>query len=140
MSQDTQSRSTGTPPHGKITPQGPAAQPTTEQRLAAVETRMERIEAMVGETGGRLGELLIALVERHNFLERIVYMVSESYYGSGLLHTDVVQNLDQFPYDENGQHPPIPQSDVPPSVVVPASEEDGDDEEEETPEESQDGS
>lgn len=61
---------TGTPPHGQITSQGPEP---IGSRMAALEERMTRIETLVGETGGQLGELVFAIIRRHNWLEKMLH-------------------------------------------------------------------
>lgn len=89
---------TGTPPHGQVTPQGPAVAPTVEERLEAAEARMARIETMVGETGGRIGETLIALIERHNWMERVTRAFWDANHGDGIQHDPFMLELRSLEY------------------------------------------
>jgi len=66
---------TGTPPGGAVPPQAHPTLASLSDRLDAVERRQKRVDALVGETGGRIGDLLVALIHRHNWLEQVVSIV-----------------------------------------------------------------
>lgn len=127
---------TGTPPGGQITPQGPAAEPTTEERLGSLETSVEFLRGALGERGNEFATFLVSFLDRYVWLEKAVRQLALSHEGRENHNPHYAFQMPSFIL--NGRYPHAVDNPTPPSVEAPehwrqqeeTEEEDGESEDE----------